>query len=165
MEWNVSSSFYRPAQRQTCENRCCPCCWSRQGFFAAGWQGWQISRGSSLEIKAQNSEVCKIFAWSQKMSTSFLMRQKSRGPQNRGWHKVGFILCFLLTATFRLDQIFLLNPTDIRHKALDWQWWIWHTLRTLPRSTQALIYRHFYYTIYKSIGQLAFLHLTFSNIG
>ena len=32
-----------------------------------------------------------------------------------GWHKVGFILYFLLTATFRLAQILLLNPADIRH--------------------------------------------------
>ena len=43
------------------------------------------------------------------------MRQKTRGPGKRGWHKVGFILCFLLTDTFRLAQILLLNPADIRH--------------------------------------------------
>ena len=49
------------------------------------------------------------------MLTSFLMRQKTRGPGKRGWHKIGFILCFLLTATFQLSQILLLNPADICH--------------------------------------------------
>ena len=40
---------------------------------------------------------------------------KLEGPEKRGSHKVGFILCFLLTATFRLAQILLFNPADIRH--------------------------------------------------
>ena len=56
-----------------------------------------------------------ICAWDYKMLTSFLMRQKPEGQETRGWHKVGFILCFLLNATFRLDQILLLNTTDICH--------------------------------------------------
>ena len=115
MEHNVRSSSSWPAQRQTCENICFPKCCSNQVFFAAGWQGWRNSSGSSVAIKAQDSDVCQFVPEIRRCRQDFWWGEKLEGPEKRGWHKVGFILCFLLTATFRLAQILLLNPADIRH--------------------------------------------------
>ena len=40
-----------------------------------------------------------------------LKRKKIEGPEHWGWHKVGWILCLLLTALFRLSLL-ILNPAN-----------------------------------------------------
>ena len=54
--------------------------------------------------------------------TRFLLKQKKKleGPEHWGWHKLGWILCILLTALFQL-ALCILNPVDKRFVSLGYR--------------------------------------------
>ena len=165
MERNVHSLSSRSAQGQTCKKRCWPNCYFSQGLFAAGWQGWRNSSGCTVVIKAQDIDMWKFVPELRRRRQAFWWGKTLEDPEKRGWHKVGLILCFLLTAMFWSAQILLLKSADIHHAfyglaMMDISFTTYSS--TIHAGTTL---GHFYYTVCKSVGQLAFLYLMLSNIG
>jgi hypothetical protein len=68
-----------------------------------------------LQSKLKTVMCTNLCMSSEDVDRLFEEAKKLEGPERKGWHKVGFILCFLLIATFRLAQTLLINPADSRN--------------------------------------------------